>query len=221
MGKRTSLAVPVDSSRGPSQYYQHPEARLKLKQCLASPQKFEEALEYGFAATPLSPPMSPRNGPDFSDNHVQRFLKDSEFLDTSSQFGGLSSQGEHEGESSDGEDDEDDSLRGYIGFKDQAYDLKKSAKKSKSSRKSQTQHRKVLDGDMFGDREMTLRLTLTKPQLRDDGAASRVQTRAVKRDLPTVAALPSQRQPSVAREGQDDGNANKVHGLLRKLRSRQ
>ncbi|EEH43739.2 uncharacterized protein PADG_00028 [Paracoccidioides brasiliensis Pb18] len=38
----------VSSIDGPAQYYQDPEARLKLRVYLASPQKFDEAIEFGF-----------------------------------------------------------------------------------------------------------------------------------------------------------------------------
>lgn len=55
----------------PAQYYQDPDARLKLRVYLASPQKFDEAIEFGFPALdqdqenrvpePASPPPAPLN----------------------------------------------------------------------------------------------------------------------------------------------------------------
>lgn len=94
---------------------------------------------------------------------------DSKFLDDSSQFG-YDSQDETESVET---DNENGSERGYsafgkdinyTGFDEQAYVRRRS-----NSRPSRSLRRKTLDGDMFGEREMTLRLTLTKPEARDDG----------------------------------------------------
>lgn len=50
----------VEAHESPSKYYQDPEARHKLKTYLASSQKFEEALEYGF---PVSSTLQDPNLP--------------------------------------------------------------------------------------------------------------------------------------------------------------
>lgn len=55
MGTRSETDPLVDSSGAPleTMYYQDPEVRQTLRQYLASPQRFDEALEFGF---PRSPP---------------------------------------------------------------------------------------------------------------------------------------------------------------------
>ncbi|PGH11798.1 hypothetical protein AJ80_06956 [Polytolypa hystricis UAMH7299] len=57
----------VTSIDQPAQYYQDPEARLKLRVYLASPQKFDEAIEFGFPSLdfkeniyPARPSIEPR-----------------------------------------------------------------------------------------------------------------------------------------------------------------
>lgn len=84
--RRTTSCIPVTVTRAPSinrrsysahsnnaemkeaAYYQDPEARLKLRVYLASPQKFDEAIEFGFPstqdATEFFRPRSPVRQPD-------------------------------------------------------------------------------------------------------------------------------------------------------------
>lgn len=166
--------------------------------------------------------MSPRVLPEFSDNHVQRFLEDSEFLDTSSQFGDLS----QESEEPDSEGDEDDGASsqarsGYVDFADQACNSRHNTRNTASLRYSQTHHRKLFDGDMFGNREMTLRLTLTKPQLREDGSHTRMQTIAVKKDPQAPGELSIVRQPATVGGSREVDGPSKMHGLLRRLKTRR
>lgn len=52
---RPSLALDSEA-----QYYQDPEARLKLRVYLASPQKFDEAIEFGFPSTAPEPAPAPK-----------------------------------------------------------------------------------------------------------------------------------------------------------------
>ncbi|KAL2159224.1 hypothetical protein VTH06DRAFT_2656 [Thermothelomyces fergusii] len=52
---------PVAAIDPSAAHYQDPEARLKLRVYLASPQKFDEAVEFGFPATDVLSPASPLN----------------------------------------------------------------------------------------------------------------------------------------------------------------
>ena len=70
-------------------YYQDPEARKKLRKYLASPQKFDEAVEFGFPSVPARNSTCERD-PNFrsisystSGNDAQQFLQDNRvgFLD--------------------------------------------------------------------------------------------------------------------------------------------
>ena len=55
IGNSTKIPLPSDNTSGDTKtqatYYRDPEARLKLRVYLASPQKFDEALEFGFPST--------------------------------------------------------------------------------------------------------------------------------------------------------------------------
>jgi hypothetical protein len=68
----------VAAADGEAVYYRNPEARSKLRQYLASPQKFDEALTYGFPSSPQpdeeagDPSRSP---PPSSNNDAKAFLQ--------------------------------------------------------------------------------------------------------------------------------------------------
>lgn len=76
--------ISIDASAA---YYQDPEARMKLRKYLASPQKFDEAIEFGFPSLPTRNSMSERD-PAFravaytkTGNEVQRLLREDHSLD--------------------------------------------------------------------------------------------------------------------------------------------
>jgi hypothetical protein len=68
-------------------HYKDPDARKKLRQYLASPQKFDEAVEFGFPSQSRSPPvMDPdpfKASRSTSGNDAQHFMKEDtiEFID--------------------------------------------------------------------------------------------------------------------------------------------
>lgn len=147
---------PVESS---TQYYQDPEARLKLRVYLASPQKFDEAIEFGFPSledkenVSLSrPPLSKHH---HTDSVLQTFFND----DNRSFFNVI--------------DDEDDS-RSLEATQPKAssnptfrypYRLPPSKAASLSSDTSRSTSERYGNA-LAGTREMTLRMTLTRPDLR-------------------------------------------------------
>ena len=69
----------VSSIKPSAQYYQDPEARLKLRVYLASPQKFDEAIEFGFPSlertTSVQPPV-PTDGGRRTEETEHSFLDD-------------------------------------------------------------------------------------------------------------------------------------------------
>ncbi|KAI1941856.1 hypothetical protein LOZ66_001337 [Ophidiomyces ophidiicola] len=162
------LAAP--SIDHPAQYYQDPEARLKLRVYLASPQKFDEAVEFGFPALHLRDSFDARLSLD-SDWNFQP-------------------------------DDDDDSLNHHAG---DARSMHKQMQPqtclpSESNpclsaldapagtrpctpKKSPKRPRLVSNGpsqSAIGSREMTLKMTLTRPDLRT----------AAEPSLPASPALP-------------------------------
>lgn len=158
---RLSLSRPVSGNRAPrhaahsstssidpsAQYYQDPEARLKLRVYLASPQKFDEAIEFGFPSLddkenvrPRRPSGEPRRRTHES---AHSFLDDNDDDDSHSI---------HESPPTDGRDqgDEEDDLGGP-----------RTRKSSKSLQPLST----CAQGS-GRNREMTLKMTLTRPDLR-------------------------------------------------------
>ncbi|KAK2748382.1 hypothetical protein FQN55_004319 [Onygenales sp. PD_40] len=70
----------VTSIDHPAQYYQDPEARLKLRVYLASPQKFDEAIEFGFPSLDnkenFYPPPRTSTEPRTTHESARTFLED-------------------------------------------------------------------------------------------------------------------------------------------------
>ena len=148
-------------------HYQDPEARNKLRQYLASPQKFDEAVEFGF---PSSPPIVTQefnqNKSHFrsiSSNDAQTFLRDEtiSFIDRYD------------------EDSEEDSseveLESPVTPRDANDDIFRSGGSHPlfSSLDSKDLpsldfkfHQRSFPQDPMANREMTLRMTLTRPDLR-------------------------------------------------------
>jgi hypothetical protein len=73
----------VSSIEPAAQHYQDPEARLKLRVYLASPQKFDEAVEFGFPSLDkpaLVPPVAPVATPRKTEETERTFLDDAASL---------------------------------------------------------------------------------------------------------------------------------------------
>ena len=133
---RTSIQVDPEAT-----YYQDPEARLKLRVYLASAQKFDEAIEFGFPSTKDSRPTTAVTG---SNPHTFH-RPDQSFLD---------------------DDEDDNSQRSWS---------KKHTRPiyGPSPLPPLTAHKQVFNTGHYpltspGNREMTLRMTLTRPDLRAD-----------------------------------------------------
>jgi hypothetical protein len=157
-GRRSSHAPAAPVFDPEATHYQDPEARKKLRMFLASPQKFDEAVEFGFPST-----VAPRNQYQLPpikthdrtlSRDMQTFLKDDtmSFLDES-----------------DGDSDSGDSLT----------DMDSPLTPSSISHPFPARVRHVSPStfsslDSTGlppphaNREMTLRMTLTRPDLRAD-----------------------------------------------------
>jgi hypothetical protein len=150
-------------------YYQDPEARNKLRQYLASPQKFDEAVEFGFPSNNSAP-----TSPEFdhfkshfrstSNNDAQTFLRDDviSFIDRYEE--------NSEGESSDADsespvtpaDANDDNFRYAAG----THSLFSSLDCSDLPPLDFKFRQYSFPQDPMANREMTLRMTLTRPDLR-------------------------------------------------------
>ncbi|KAF2035738.1 hypothetical protein EK21DRAFT_84151 [Setomelanomma holmii] len=154
-------------------HYRDPEARKKLRTYLASPQKFDEAIEFGFpstadddgAATPSRPhyqlPPIASHSRKFS-RDMQTFLRDGKlsfFEDTVSDNQGLESDADSV------VDVESPSTPSSAGLSFRLH----SRQVSHSKIASEDQPRMSLQHPSGRlNREMTLRMTLTRPDLRAD-----------------------------------------------------
>lgn len=158
-------------------HYQDPEARLKLRVYLASPQKFDEAIEFGFPSLEgvaedkeNKPPASSRDVHGGRKSHStdkgQSFLND---LDTASLFEDDTSMLDPESPLTPMERD--------LGFRSHRASPTSGSKDSKGSadfahlgitKPTIMKHSESYTQAMAGSREMTLRMTLTRPDLRAD-----------------------------------------------------
>ncbi|TLS24824.1 hypothetical protein PpBr36_08660 [Pyricularia pennisetigena] len=148
------LSSPVDQAAA---HYQDPEARLKLRVYLASPQKFDEAIEFGFPSVDARPVASEglQDAPQkLKNRQSQQALTGS-------------TKGLETFFAEDDEDDDDeklsDSEQGSLGEPD-------SPKTPLATEKPQIRPTR-LPPDSYtqipvSSREMTLRMTLTRPDLR-------------------------------------------------------
>ena len=157
-------------------HYQDPEARLKLRVYLASPQKFDEAIEFGFPSMD-DKENHPLSRPSLSRRHktapCKTFLHD----DNPSIFDAL-----------DNDDDENDDARSLperdvpytpvdAAFHDATFLSPSEATSLGSSstfitRPTLRHHTSEPFAQLLaGSREMTLRMTLTRPDLRADEKA--------------------------------------------------
>ncbi|KAE9984326.1 hypothetical protein BLS_002640 [Venturia inaequalis] len=152
-------------------YYQDPEARQKLRQYLSSPQKFDEAVEFGFPSN--------SNAPDAdlllcthrstSSNDAQAFLKD-EVISFIDQYGDNASE-----DSSDGCPDSPVTPADGSELcrrKPYGYSIFASLDSTDVPSLSFKMDSKILahhfSQEPLANREMTLRMTLTRPDLRAD-----------------------------------------------------
>lgn len=135
-----------------AKYYRDPEARMKLRVYLASPQKFDEAIEFGFPSLrdrEKAQYARPQTSPRTTGESARTFFSD----DTPSL--------------SEGDDDEKDDLDNPNTPQDTEF--RRSSKKSSSDRTGITRPHLRMEPYALAsthNREMTLHMTLTRPDLR-------------------------------------------------------
>ena len=196
---RYSLAMPKQKHAAqtlhpavdiPAAHYQDPEARLKLRVYLASPQKFDEALEFGFPS--LQDPTRPSSRRPSLSNYptatgavdLQTFYNDdnaSLFKDNDNeQVASLSDPNSPDAPS--------DTIfrtgKQVIGVKPAPNDLVRPCIWHTAS--------EPYGHAQAGNREMTLRMTLTRPDLRADESAiygQRAQDPLALEELPPATDL--------------------------------
>ncbi|KAF2626880.1 hypothetical protein BU25DRAFT_369302 [Macroventuria anomochaeta] len=164
-GRRSSYTPPTPTFDPDATYYQDPETRRKLRMYLASPQKFDEAIEFGFPSTAEQENAMPHYQLPPVTKHSRKFSRD---MHTFLRDGKLSffegRNNENQGLESDGES---------------TVDLESPRTPSSTGLSFRLHTRQISSIDSNGlstsypspghmNREMTLRMTLTRPDLRAD-----------------------------------------------------
>ncbi|KAF9889488.1 hypothetical protein FE257_007197 [Aspergillus nanangensis] len=143
------------SSVDPSaQYYQDPEARLKLRVYLASPQKFDEAVEFGFPALRDKESRVPERGRNNPKSKTQEFI--GTFLEDED----VSTLEEKDGKHA------TVSRVSYI--VENSQDPQSSSLKNIKRQTWVVPSAKAASSGHMNNREMTLKMTLTRPDLRTE-----------------------------------------------------
>ncbi|KZM26300.1 uncharacterized protein EKO05_0002242 [Ascochyta rabiei] len=164
-GRRSSYTSPTPIFDAEATHYQDPETRKKLRMYLASPQKFDEAIEFGFPSTAEQedvvphyqlPPVTKHSRKFSRDMHT--FLRDGKlsfFEDKNSENQGLESDGDSVVEL------ESPRTPSSTGLSFRLHARQMSSIDSNGLASSQP-------SPGYLQREMTLRMTLTRPDLRAD-----------------------------------------------------
>jgi hypothetical protein len=155
----------------PAQYYQDPEARLKLRVYLASPQKFDEAIEFGFPSLDHKEVLSPGESATEPGRKTQESART--FLEDDS----VSILGEIPGENKGAESEFGPVLLQNMFSPlspDQSEWRPSSSPKRSTDRPFQVCP--LASENPTINREMTLKMTLTRADLRTTGSTSPLST---------------------------------------------
>ncbi|CAE7203049.1 hypothetical protein P3342_011007 [Pyrenophora teres f. teres] len=189
-------------------YYQDPEARKKLRMYLASPQKFDEAIEFGFPSTPGHESVTPHYQLPQIVSHARKFSRDmhtflrdghlSFFEDTSNDNQGLESDDDSVADVNSPATPSSTNLSFRLHsrqFSNRKYSVESPAPSPISAH-----------GQL--NREMTLRMTLTRPDLRADedqlygwqGSSSSSHSASPSSTKVMAAAIPAPKDDPLALE---------------------
>ncbi|KAJ5827808.1 hypothetical protein N7447_004571 [Penicillium robsamsonii] len=194
-----------------AQYYQDPDARLKLRVYLASPQKFDEAIEFGFPSLdqkeniapeiispkPVSPTPTSSPKPTLVNSDFGTFFEDDDGTMVGSPGGSV----------------ENEPIPSPVLTRDAPRPSVESP--ALLQRQSWLPGTKGVPQRLPGNREMTLKMTLTRPDLRTDSPTPSKE----KEDPLRLAALPpADRSQSIWDSDLDEQGM--VRKMWRKLRRR-
>jgi hypothetical protein len=203
-GRRPTLqnSLPPTSSHSEPTYFQDPEARLKLRVYLASPQKFDEAIEFGF--------------PSHTEAHNPSFFK---ARPTEPTVRKVQSELEGPDHLAEGDDEFLEELTKNLEtiVTEAIAEEAEESPRTRSSGSNSTRPYPVLDHYPHtspGNREMTLRMTLTRKDLRAH------EDLYVGRERPlALEELPPENEPcSILWETLDRESASGLKKLWRKVK---
>ncbi|RMZ66981.1 mucin [Pyrenophora seminiperda CCB06] len=148
-------------------YYQDPEARKKLRMYLASPQKFDEAIEFGFPSTSGSEGVTPHYQLPQITSHARKFSRDMHTFLRDGHLSFFDTSNENQGLESDDDSVADVNSPATPSSTNLSFRLhSRQFSTRKHSVESPTPSPVSVHGQL--NREMTLRMTLTRPDLRAD-----------------------------------------------------
>jgi hypothetical protein len=198
------------SSIDPSaQYYQDPDARLKLRVYLASPQKFDEAIEFGFPslddkenvtqpASHVTQPASPKPTLVNSNSEFGTFFEDDDGTVVGSPCGSVKNE-----------------VAPFPILRDEP---RQSVESSLLQRRQSWLPGKGSPHRLPGNREMTLKMTLTRPDLRNDSPTSSTSSKEKEDPLRLAELPPPDRTQSIWDDDLDDQGV--VKKIWRRIRRR-
>jgi hypothetical protein len=195
------------SSIDPSaQYYQDPDARLKLRVYLASPQKFDEAIEFGFPSLGddkenVDAPISPKPTLVNSTSDFGTFFEDDDGTMVGSPSGSVKNE-----------------LAPSPILRDAPRQPRQSVESSLLQRRQSWLPGKGNPQRLPGNREMTLKMTLTRPDLRNDSPTSSTSSKEKEDPLRLAELPPPDRTQSIWDDDLDDQGM--VKKMWRRLRRR-
>lgn len=167
-GRRSSHAPAPLTFDPEATHYQNPEARKKLRMYLASPQKFDEAIEFGFPSTTGNDTSAPHYQLPQIDSHARKFSRDMQSFLRDGKLSFLEdNSGENQGLETDADslaDMDSPTTPSSTGDSFRLHSRETSFPKCSldSNYASSPNHH----GSLPVNREMTLRMTLTRPDLR-------------------------------------------------------
>ncbi|USP77295.1 hypothetical protein yc1106_04569 [Curvularia clavata] len=169
-GRTSSFHTPTSPIFDPeATHYQDPEARKKLRMYLASPQKFDEAIEFGFPSSTVQDTATPHYHLPKIDTHsckfsrdMQTFLKDGQlsFFDDDCH--------ENQGLESDADSVADMDSPATPSSTGVSFRLHSRQPSRRNTSVDSPTRSPVHAANWQLNREMTLRMTLTRPDLRAD-----------------------------------------------------
>lgn len=195
-----------------AQYYQDPDARLKLRVYLASPQKFDEAIEFGFpsldqnnkeniAPEPITPnPSSPK--PTLVNSDFGTFFEDDDGTMVGSPGGSVKNE----------------PIPSPVLTQPNAPRPSVESSALLQRRQSWLPGTKGVPQRLPGNREMTLKMTLTRPDLRTDSPTPPASSKEKEDPLRLAELPPPDRSQSIWDSDLDEQSM--MRKMWRKLRRR-
>ncbi|KAJ5951472.1 uncharacterized protein N7479_009885 [Penicillium vulpinum] len=201
-----------------AQYYQDPDARLKLRVYLASPQKFDEAIEFGF------PSLDQNNKENIAQEPIS--LKPTTPNHTSSQkptlvnwdFGTFFEDDDGTMVGSPGGSVENESIPSPMLTQRDASRPSVESPALLQRRQSWLLGTKGVPQRLPGNREMTLKMTLTRPDLRTNSPTPPTSSKEMEDPLRLAELPPADRSQSIWDSDMDEQGM--VRKMWRKLRRR-